>query len=371
MKMTTNSYSMDKKIQLSVVMFDAAYPPPVLGGKEKQAHLLAKTLLSRGVNVKALSYEHNGNTSEVYEGVFVKRVKKGFLAPVMLGIALVECRKFFSVLHIHTPSRIGKIVALIGFFLRYKIVFKFPNEHLLDSTNWLDRAVWCGLFKVADLLVVLEEDTKNKLKARGPLEEKLFFVENGVEMIAPIKMDTSNPVRLIFVGRLVPQKACDQLIHACDLLRDWGVDFSLIIFGDGPLKDELSCLVDKLNLEGNISFEGYCSAPIDRMKESHILVLPSLYEGMSNVLLEAISIGLPIIATDVGAAKKQVGSCGEQFLCEPLDQGCLAEIIKTLFNNPQIRKEYGDYLYNRGCQIFAIEIVAEKYIKEYKRISAS
>lgn len=354
--------------QISILMFDAAYPPPVIGGKEKQAHLLAKTLLAKGMRVKALSYEHNSNSSEMHEGIFVQRVKKGWMAPVRLAIALAKDRTTFSVLHVHSPSRIGKILVLIGFLLRYQIVFKLPNEHLLDSTKWLDCALWRRLFYLVDLFVVLEEDTKRRLRARGLSEKKLFFVENGVEMGDPIITDASNPTRLIFVGRLMPQKACDQLIRACALLRDKGVDFLLSIVGDGPLKEELSSFVSNLNLEQHIIFEGYQSAPIVNMKESHILVLPSMYEGMSNALLEAISIGLPIVTTDVGAAKKQIGAYGEQFLCKPLNHICLAEKIQTLANNTQLRKEYGDYLHKRGLELFSIDTVAEKYISEYKRI---
>ena len=60
---------------VSVLMFDAAYPPPVIGGKEKQAHLLARALLTKGIHVQALSYEHNGNTTEKYGDILVQRVK--------------------------------------------------------------------------------------------------------------------------------------------------------------------------------------------------------------------------------------------------------------------------------------------------------
>ena len=354
--------------QVTVLMFDAAYPPPVVGGKEKQAHLLARALLTKGIHVQALSYEHNGNTTEKHDAILVKRVKKGVFAPFKIAMSLVINRKSFSLLHVHTPSRIGKLVALFGFLLRYKIVFKFPNERLLDSTHWFDRLMWCALFTMVDLFVVLEEDTKKKLQARGVSYKQVFFAENGVEMGASIALDAGNPIRLIFVGRLMPQKACDQLIRACALLRKAGVDFSLSIVGDGPLMDKLSGLVDGLELADRITFEGYHSVPLERMEESDILLLPSLHEGMSNVLLEAISIGLPIVATDVGAAKKQVGSYGEQFLCKPSDPACLAEKIQLLADDPKLRKEYGAYLYQRGHEMFAIDAVADKYIQAYEEL---
>lgn len=366
--MITTSSGANTAPEVSVLMFDAAYPPPVIGGKEKQAHLLAKSILQKGVHVQALSYEHNGNTTEINDNVLVKRFKKGVFAPFKIAMFFVYSRKSFSVLHIHTPSRIGKVVALFGFLFRYKVVFKFPNEHLLDSIHWFDRLIWRALFIVVDLFVVLEGDTRKKLQSRGVTGKQVFCVENGVEMGVPIEVNTSNQIRLVFVGRLMPQKACDQLISACALLRKSGIDFSLNIVGDGPLLGELSSLVDFLDLSEYISFEGYHPAPIERMKKSDLLVLPSLHEGMSNVLLEAISIGLPIVATDVGAAKKQVGSYGEQFLCKPSDPACLAEKIQLLADDPKLRKDYGAYLYQRGHGIFSIDAVAGKYIQAYKEL---
>ncbi|MRH78510.1 glycosyltransferase [Spiribacter sp. C176] len=361
---------MAKLNQPSILMFEAAYPPPVIGGKEKQAHLLAKTLLGKNVRVKALSYAHNAYASNFHEGVFVERVKKGWMAAIKIAIVLLRNRKSFSILHVHTPSNIGKLVVLCGFLLRYRVVFKFPNQHLLDTTNRLSRFVWSGLFLITDLFVVLEEDTKNKLQHRGVSDRKVFYVENGVQIGEALELISRRHIRLLFVGRLVSVKACDQLLRACALLRGSGVEFSLYVVGDGPLRSQLISLARKLRLSECVSFGGYHPIPLEQMKQSDVLVLPSLKEGMSNVILEAVSIGLPVIATDVGAAKKLVGPYGEQFLCQPSDPACLAEKIQLLANNPDLRKKYSTYLYNRGRDTFSIDVIAEKYMKKYSALCA-
>ena len=90
---------------------------------------------------------------------------------------------------------------------------------------------------------------------------------------------------------------------------------------------------------------------------------------MSNVLLEAVSIGLPIVATDVGAVGYILGDFASQFLCNPLNQEDLASKIEYLALNFETRKMYGKYLHDRGKKLFSIEQVALNYREKYHEIS--
>ena len=128
--------------QLKIVMFDAAYPPPIVGGKEKQVHLLANELKMQGIDVCALSYEHNGNHTQLYDDIKVYRVKKGAMAPFLFLLRLIYLRVNFKILHIHTPSRIGHIIAFMGFILGYRVVFKFPNEKMLNNLSVASIYCW-------------------------------------------------------------------------------------------------------------------------------------------------------------------------------------------------------------------------------------
>jgi len=359
--------------KINVLMFDAAYPPPIVGGKEKQAHLLAKELVRQGVTVSVISYIHSGNKSEVYEGVRINRVPKGLLAIPLLLLNLIRRRFYFNILHIHTPSGIGVVVSIFGFLLGYKVAFKFPNEHLLDNLNWIGRFSWNIVFLTTKLLIVLEEDTRQKLLDRKVNDHKIFLASNGVEMIAlPLNIDrpkSKSEINIIFVGRLVPQKGIFDLIKACALLNVSEINWKLSIIGSGPFLHKLKSLSGELNLLDRITFLGFQTEVSAIMQNADILVLPSEKEGMSNVLLEAIAVGLPIIATDVGAARKQVGPFGEQFLCKPSDPVCLAEKIGSLSQDVELRKEYSVYLYNRGIDMFAIGAIARQYIEKYMELT--
>ena len=118
-----------KTNDIHIVMFDAAFPLPVVGGKEKQAFILFNKLRSIGVNAKVLSYsfaDHNED-SDVY------RVPKGSI--IRIVYFLFKMRKTANILHVHTPSRIGIITCIIGKFFFYKTMFKFPNEGLFSDTS--------------------------------------------------------------------------------------------------------------------------------------------------------------------------------------------------------------------------------------------
>jgi glycosyltransferase involved in cell wall biosynthesis len=252
--------------------------------------------------------------------------------------------------------------------LNYKIVFKFPGQFLLDSNRNLDKIVWFFLLKFIDLFVVLENDTRRKLSQRGIVPNKIFFVSNGVEINSPIKVDRriNKPIRLVFVGRLSPEKLCDQLIKACSILLKNGVSFRLDIIGDGPLREDLIFLTKELKLENFISINGFSSDIICCMEKSDILILPSKSEGMSNVLLEAISVGLPIVCTDVGSASIQLGGFGRQFLCKPYSPDCLAKKVQILASDYELRKSYSCSLYRRGIEMFSMDSVAKNYINQYE-----
>lgn len=353
---------------MNILMFDAAYPPPVIGGKEKQAHLLAKTLVKQGVNVEAISYIHNGNASSVVDGVKIHRMRKGFFSIFTLFQSLLKLKKKNHILHVHTPSRIGKLATLYGFFLGYKLVFKFPNEKHLDNQSFIQTFMWRIIFKIVDSFVILENDTFKKIREMNVSEDRLFKVFNGIEIENLDKVYKKNDqVNLIFVGRLEKQKSCDVLLNACALLRP-NINYCLTIVGDGSLRVELNNLATRLALKNNIEFIGHVTNPLEHIKRADILILPSLHEGMSNVILEAISCGVPVIATRVGSSKEQVGDFGDAFLCPTLNEKCIAEKIQVLIDDDALREQYGRYLYSNAVNNFSIESIANLYLKKYKFI---
>jgi|SRR5690625_1338977 len=351
----------------NVVMFDAAFPPPIIGGKEKQAYLLSNELNKINNRICALSYCFDNSTEDEKSGFPIYRVNKGFLSILSFFIRLINLRFSYNILHIHTPSRIGKLMAMLGKVLGYKIIFKFPNEGILENLNTTDKILWKIILNIANILVVLEKSTKKILLSHGVNERNIFLVPNGVEVRKKININIKNKnLTLVFVGRLVKQKLCDQLIEACRLLRSRRLSFNLKIIGDGPLKDKLIKLTKDLDLESNVSFLGHQANIHSYLINSDIFVLPSEKEGMSNSLLEAMACGLPIVSTNVGSAEFQMGQYAKKYMCEPFNPTCLADKLDSLIKDSKERANYSDYIYNRCKTIFSINAIARKYESMYR-----
>ena len=358
-----------KTKQLKILFFDAAYPPPVLGGKEKQAHLLAKELKRQGLDVCSLSYKHIGTNNQFHEGIRVYRIKKSIMSPLLFLWRLYRLGNEYKILHIHTPSRIGHILSFWGNLLGNKVVFKFPGQNLLENLSSLSKWYWGITIRHAKLLVVLEDKTHNTLISTWKVSQnRIFLAANGVE-IQPLKgYLPGKTIKLLFVGRLVKGKGCSVLLKACNKLEEKHIDWQLDIVGEGPMLINMQKLIQELYLIDSTNFHGYQSDVLKYMSDADLLIMPSESEGMSNVLLEAMAIGLPIICTDVGSARQLLGKGGEKYLIKPFDIDGLSNKITMFAENKTLLEEYGRYLYDRCKKNYSIQAIADSYIAEYHKL---
>ncbi|MGG1687209.1 glycosyltransferase family 4 protein [Pseudalkalibacillus sp. NRS-1564] len=125
--------------------------------------------------------------------------------------------------------------------------------------------------------------------------------------------------RIVSVGRFTDQKNFKLLIKAFSRITDKYPDYDLIIYGNGPQKNQLVSLVKELKLENKVMFPGYVEKIGDHIIDASLFVLPSNYEGMPNALMEAMALGLPSISTDC-----PVG--GPNFLINDKENGLLVPV---------------------------------------------
>lgn len=145
--------------------------------------------------------------------------------------------------------------------------------------------------------------------------------------------------RLFCSGRLAPEKGHIFLLKALRLLLDKGHELDLRLAGNGPSKERLEGLVGQLDLDRNVHFLGFLNEDqiMSELQISDLFVLPSFVEGVPVSVMEAMAVGVPVIATNVGGTSELVGS-ETGILVRPADPKALAEAIGRMIDDYEFRK---------------------------------
>jgi len=169
------------------------------------------------------------------------------------------------------------------------------------------------------------------------VDTAVFHPAAGPEDDAP---DSGDPLRLLFVGDLVPPKGVVELVAAVLDLRAKGAALTLDLVGDGPLRPELEARVAAAgegdSVRGAVTFLGTLprAAVADRMRAAHCLVLPSHNEGTPVSVMEALTCGVPVVATRVGGIPDLVTDGADGLLVPPRDPDALAAALSRLAAEP-------------------------------------
>jgi glycosyltransferase involved in cell wall biosynthesis len=163
-------------------------------------------------------------------------------------------------------------------------------------------------------------------------------IRNAVEAVPEARRrsaarDAGGSTRILYAGRLVGAKNVECLIDALALLGD-GHDWRLQICGDGPLRDHLRARVAAQGLAERVALLGYRDDLPTLMGEADLLVAPSFYEGMPNVVLEALAAGLPSVLSDIVAHRALVGDAPCCAWFDPRDPDELARRLAALMEAP-------------------------------------
>lgn len=180
------------------------------------------------------------------------------------------------------------------------------------------------------------------------------------------KFFKSGKLSLLFAGRLTRQKNWKCLLDALEIVGD-EISWSLSVCGKGEDEKQFKEYIISKNLGRKVKMLGYTSDLYAIMADSDLLVLPSWYEGMPNVLVESLAIGLPCVLSDIPQHKDIVGSAVPEIFFPPDNPDVLAEKLIELCRNPALMKEMAI----RGKSIaknYNVEKMICRYAEFYKRV---
>jgi len=261
---------------------------------------------------------------------------------------------------------------------RTKIFLKFHGSdgRLLKNKNLALRFIRRCLFARAHGIGVLSSEERANFLRAGVSERKLFVVCNvvnentsGGQCHLPSASETQVP-HLLFIGRFIHEKGLADVIRACKLRRDRGVEFKLACLGDGPARADAEREVARLGLRDCVEFTGH----IPEEEISHFyangtaLVFPTYhFEGFPMTIFNAAAAGLPIITTRIRAAADYLQEPDNCLWARPEIPTMLAKQIIDLLRNSTLRRTMSDNN-RRLAARFSCETVTRKYLDIYEAI---
>lgn len=213
----------------------------------------------------------------------------------------------------------------------------------------LTKRIVGSLFSAAESTIVLGSIWRDYVaRELGVDEQRVAIVANGTPALtcpSRVDVDAKQKVRLVFSGRISDQKGVPELLQAADRLFASFQEFELVLMGDSRDEELLAqararpyCVVT-----GWLTHEKV----IDELTSSHIFILPSHDEGLPMAMIEAMSLALPVIVTDVGAIPDVIDSGSEGYLIRPGDVEALSVAIRSLVLDGSLREEMGKKAYER------------------------
>lgn len=166
--------------------------------------------------------------------------------------------------------------------------------------------------------------------------DKTAIIYNPITLPPTVKKEITNHRKeIVNVGRLVRQKNQKCLIKAFSIIQKRHKDYTLAIYGEGGLHNELEDYINKLGLQKNVNLKGNTKNVLDEIKDAALFVLSSDFEGMPNALIEAMVLGLPVISTDcpIGGPSELIENEVNGILVPVADVDALAGAMDLVIND--------------------------------------
>lgn len=263
-------------------------------------------------------------------------------------------------------------------------------EHMLSKHKWLltaKRTTHRTLYRLASsqvsgFVAVSDEVEQSMLRVFGPIQDKVTVICNGVDIkryqrpvdrVAvrrSLGLDDQSKLMSV-VATFKEQKGHCYLVEAMTTIVPQHLNVHVLFIGDGALRPDLEQQVKAANLKDHIHFLGSRSDVADLLVASDFFILPSLWEGLPMALLEAMSAGLPIVASEVSGTVQVMIPGKTGLLVPPGDSQQLASAILRLLDNPQEAQAMGAAAREQVEANFSARKQADEHMVLYQRLLAT
>lgn len=267
----------------------------------------------------------------------------------------------YDVIHGH-GAKGGLYARILGILLGTKVIYT-PHGGSLHSmhgkvNNFLYAFVEKLLYPFTNRLIFESEysrDTYFKKVFRA--DKKSIVNYNGIDAIEAYKIKTpptkEKLIKICAFGILRYEKGHEILIRATKLLFEQGYQLEVNIFGEGKERNSLYQLIQDLDLQNVVFLRGETDQVIELMKKHDILVHPSRFESFGYVVIEAMSVGLPVIASSVGGLKEIICDYADGIFVDGINPQLYAKAIQELIENPKLYSKISEAGYAKAISKFS------------------
>ncbi|HLX58044.1 MAG TPA: glycosyltransferase family 4 protein [Ktedonobacteraceae bacterium] len=373
-----------------------------VGGMQMQVYLLTEALSRLGVEQEIITVRPPWDAAfEQWDNVTIRRYglpipvdRQLYEAPAFIA-ALRYASNGFDLVHIHHGEDIAAIpIGLVAAkHAHIPVIITLHNSWNLTyhrssplpgPKELLGRHIEKIGISHADALCALTGRTAKLLASNFNIPaSRLFTTPDGIDL-SFFRPQQDYPLKefltkhnipasshyVLFVGRLKAQKGIPHLLNAAAMLKKQGEDFTLIISGDGDERQSLQSLAKQLGLTDTVFFTGYlhhddlpCALSL-----ASVFVMPSNYEELGSVILEAMAMQKAIVATNVGGIPEIITHQENGLLVPPARPENLATAISTLLNDSDLARRLATQA-SSDAQKYGLQALASRLLDIYSLIS--
>lgn len=330
--------------------------PPVGGGGGRASADLSQALAARGHDIQVLTTWVPGlEKSESFEGFEIRRVRSGRRSPFrasflsMAGYlvsALIPGLRIIrewkpDIIHAHFAVPTGALAYALFKLTRTPYIL---TAHLGDVPGGVPEKTeqWFRFFfpmtsmiwTTSRAVIAVSEYTRDLALQHYPVE--ISVIPNGVDLnsVDPGSIEVNHPPRILFAGRFMVQKDPVGIVRTLAGIRK--LQWECMMLGDGPLRGEIEGAITEVGLSDRIHLKGWVKPEevLEWMRKSDLLFMPSRSEGLSVVGVQALAMGLAIVAGRVGGFTDLVAEGENGWLYTPEDYPGMQIGLATLLGNP-------------------------------------
>jgi glycosyltransferase involved in cell wall biosynthesis len=353
---------------MHVAILVKEFPPNVIGGTETQTHRMARELEDRGHEVTLYTKEYPGDEPHDDPEFDLVRVPNWHLTPFASTLTFV----LTVFLYLLRDSRDIDVLQCMMIYPCGFVGYVFNKLTGVPYFAWIRGGDyyfmkntpvkrWTIARVLSDTLVLtqteaIKQDVQSEFDCR-----QIEVLGNGVD----IPDETAGGDAIVYVGRLKEQKGVDVLLRALD-----GTDENLLVVGDGPERPRLESLAADVDVD--VEFTGWVDpdAVEEYYRRGKVFVLPSVRgEGLPNAVLEALSMGLPVVATNTGGIRNAIVDGHTGYVVEPGEESALRDRITLICRDDELRTGLSENARSYVVEQYAWPVIIDRLTAIYKKKS--